>query len=70
MNKDELLEIREYHFKKIKRLLETYIDREVDYKTSFISDSRLLNINKLISELRCETERINEIDTMLYNCDD
>lgn len=70
MNKDELLEIREYHLKKIKRLLETYIDKEVDYKTSFISDSRLLNINKLISELRCETERINEIDTMLYNCDD
>lgn len=69
MNKDELSEIKEYHLKKVIRLFEVYIYSEINYKDNSISDSRLLELEKLIPELKCEIERIKEINTMLHNCD-
>ena len=49
MNKDEILEVMEYHFKKIKKLCQIYVDREIDYKT-VINNSRLIEVCKLIEE--------------------
>lgn len=68
MKKDEILEVREYHFKKIKKLCQIYVDREIDYKT-VINNSRLIEVCKLIEKLKCESERINELEKMLYDCD-
>ena len=68
MKKDEILEVREYHFKKIKKLCQIYVDREIDYKT-VINNSRLIEVCKLIEELKCESERINELEKMLHDCD-
>lgn len=68
MNKDEILEIREYHLKKIKKLCQIYVDREIDYKTGF-SDSRLIEVSKLVKELERENGRLNELDKMLYDHD-
>ena len=68
MNKDEILEVREYHFKKIKKLCQIYVDREIDYKT-VINNSRLIEVCKLIEELKCESKRINELEKMLHDCD-
>ena len=68
MKKDEILEVMEYHFKKIKKLCQTYVDREIDYKT-VINNSRLIEVCKLIEKLKCESERINELEKMLYDCD-
>ena len=68
MKKDEILEVMEYHFKKIKKLCQIYVDREIDYKTG-INNSRLIEVCKLIEELKCESERINELEEMLHNCD-
>ena len=68
MKKDEILEVREYHFKKIKKLCQIYVDREIDYKTD-INDNRLIEVCKLIEELRCESGRINELEKMLYDYD-
>ena len=68
MKKDEILEVREYHFKKIKKLCQTYVDREIDYKT-VINNSRLIEVCKLIEKLKCESERINELEKMLYDYD-
>ena len=41
MKKDEILEVMEYHFKKIKKLCKIYVDREIDYKTA-INNSSLI----------------------------
>ena len=68
MKKDEILEVMEYHFKKIKKLCQIYVDREIDYKT-VINNSRLIEVCKLIEELKCESERINELEKMLYDYD-
>ena len=68
MNKDEILEVREYHFKKIKKLCQIYVDREIDYKT-VINNSRLIEVCKLIEELKCESKRINELEKMLHDYD-
>ena len=54
MKKDEILEVMEYHFKKIKKLCQIYVDREIDYKTG-INNSRLVEVCKLIEELKCES---------------
>ena len=58
----------EYHFKKIKKLCQIYVDREIDYKIG-INNSRLIEVCKLIEELKCESGRINELEKMLHNCD-
>lgn len=63
------LEVREYHFKKIKKLCQIYVDREIDYKTGINADSRLIEVGKLIKELECETRRINELEKMLNDYD-
>ena len=68
MNKDEILEVMEYHFKKIKKLCQIYVDREIDYKT-VINNSRLIEVCKLIEELKRERGRINELEKMLYDYD-
>lgn len=68
MNKDEILEVREYHFKKIKKLCQEYIDKELDYKTG-VTDDRLIEICTLIRKINDERERINEIIKMLYDYD-
>ena len=68
MKKDEILEVMEYHFKKIKKLCQIYVDREIDYKTG-INNSRLIEVCKLIEELKRESERINELEKMLYDYD-
>ena len=68
MKKDEILEVMEYHFKKIKKLCQIYVDREIDYKT-VINNSRLIEVRKLIEELKRESERINELEKMLYDYD-
>lgn len=68
MNKDEILEIMEYHFKKAKKLCREYIDKELDYKTDVV-DGRLMEIGTLIRKLNDERERINEIEKMLYDYD-
>ena len=68
MKKDEILEVMEYHFKKIKKLCQIYVEREIDYKTG-INNSRLIEVCKLIEELKCESERINELEKMLHDCD-
>ena len=68
MKKDEILEVMEYHFKKIKKLCQIYVDREIDYKT-VINNSRLIEVCKLIEELKRESERINELEKMLYDYD-
>ena len=68
MNKDEILEVMEYHFKKIKKLCQIYVEREIDYKIG-INNSRLIEICKLIEELECESGRINELEKMLYDYD-
>ena len=68
MNKEEILEVMEYHFKKIKKMCQIYVDREIDYKT-VINNSRLIEVCKLIEELKCESKRINELEKMLHNCD-
>ena len=68
MNKDEILEIMEYHFKKAKKLCQEYIDKELDYKTDVV-DGRLMEIVTLIRKLNDERERINEIEKMLYDYD-
>ena len=47
MNEDEILEIKEYHFKKIRRLCQEYIDRELDYKIG-VTDDRLIEVWTLI----------------------
>ena len=47
MKKDEILEVMEYHFKKIKKLCQIYVEREIDYKTG-INNSRLIEVCKLI----------------------
>ena len=66
MKKDEILEVMEYHFKKIKKLSQIYVDREIDYKTG-INNSRLIEVCKLIEELERESERINELEEMLHD---
>ena len=68
MKKDEILEVMEYHFKKIKKLCQIYVDKEIDYKTS-INNSRLIEVCKLIEELKYESERINELEKMLHDYD-
>ena len=68
MKKDEILEVMEYHFKKIKKLCQIYVDREIDYKTG-INNSRLIEVCKLIEELECESGRINELEKMLHDYD-
>ena len=68
MNKDEILEVMEYHFKKIKKLCQIYVEREIDYKT-VINNSRLIEVCKLIEKLKCESGRINELEKMLYDYD-
>ena len=68
MKKDEILEVMEYHFKKIKKLSQIYEDREIDNKTG-INNSRLIEVCKLIEELECESGRINELEKMLHDCD-
>ena len=68
MKKDEILEVMEYHFKKIKKLCQIYVDREIAYKTG-INNSRLIEVYKLIEELKCESGRINELEKMLYDYD-
>ncbi len=69
MNKEELCEAKEYHYRKIRRKCQTYIDNELDYKINKISDIRLLEVGKLIKELLSEKERINEIDNLIYEFD-
>ena len=66
MNKDEINEVREYHFRKIRRLCQEYIDKELDYKMG-ITDSRIIEIGKLIRKITDENERVNEINKTLYN---
>ena len=68
MNKDEILEVKEYHFKKIKKLCQEYIFKELDYKTG-VTDGRLIEIGTLIRKLNDERERINEINKMLFDYD-
>lgn len=64
MNKEELNEIKEFHYKKIRRLCQKYIDNELDYKKG-VADSRIIEINKLIANLSSERERINEIINLM-----
>lgn len=69
MNKEELCEAKEYHYRRIRRKCQIYIDNELDYKINKISDIRLLEVGKLIKELLSEKERINEIDNLIYEFD-
>ena len=69
MNKEELCEAKEYHYRKIRRKCQTYIDNEIDYKINKVSDTRLLEVCKLIKELVDEKKRINEIDILIYEFD-
>lgn len=64
MNKDELNEVKEFHYKKMKRLCQNYIDNELEYRTG-VADSRIVEINKLIANLSSERERINEIINLM-----
>ena len=53
---------------KIKKLCQIYVEREIEYKTG-INNSRLIEVCKLIEELKCESGRINELEKMLHDCD-
>lgn len=68
INKEELNEVKEFHYEKIRRLCQKYIDNELNYKTG-ISDSRLIEINKLITNLTSEIERINGLINILIELD-
>lgn len=68
MNKEELDEVKELHYKKIRRLCQEYIDNELEYKTG-VSDSRLIKINKLIANIFSEKERINEVINLMIELD-
>lgn len=67
MNKDEILEVKEYHFKKIKKLCQIYVDNEISYKA--FTDNRLIKVCELIKELECERGRLNELEKMLHDYD-
>ena len=64
MGKDELNEVKEFHYKKIRRLCQNYIDNELDYRTG-VSDSRLIEINKVIANLSSERARIIEVINLM-----
>ena len=64
MNKNEMQTVKEYHFEKIKRCCQRYVNRENDYKVNN-GDTRLVEIIKLVAELDTRCTRIKEIDTML-----
>lgn len=66
MSNEELQEVKEYHFKKIKKLCQEYIDKELDYKTG-VADGRLIEVGKLIRKLNDEIKRINEIIEIQYD---
>ena len=68
MSKDELNEVKEFHYKKIIRLCQKYIDNELDYRTG-VSDSRLIEINKVIANLSSERERIIEVINLMIELD-
>ena len=68
MNEDEILEVIEYHFKKIRRICQIYVDREIDYKVG-VNDSRFIEVCNLIKDIECERERINEFEKMLHDYD-
>ena len=68
ISKEELNEVKEFHYEKIRRLCQKYINNELDYKTG-ISDSRLIEINKLITNLTSEIERINEVINLMIELD-
>lgn len=68
ISKEELNEVKEFHYKKIRRLCQQYINNELDYKTGF-SDSRLIEINKVITNLTSEIERINEVINLMIELD-
>lgn len=71
MKKNELEAVKEYHFEKIKRICQSYVNRENDYKVNRGNqgDTRLVEVIRLVAELDTECTRIKEIDTMLYNYD-
>lgn len=68
ISKEELNEVKEFHYEKIKRLCQKYINNELDYKTG-ISDSRLIEINKVVTNLTLEIERINEVINLMIELD-
>ena len=68
ISKEELNEVKEFHYEKIRRLCQKYINNELDYKTG-ISDIRLIEINKLITNLTSEIERINEVINLMIELD-
>ena len=68
MNEDEILEVIEYHFKKIRRMCQIYVDSEIDYKLGS-DDSRFIEVCNLIKDIECERERINELEKMLHDYD-
>lgn len=68
ISKEELNEVMELHYEKIRRLCQKYIDNELDYKTG-ISDRRHIEINKLITNLTSEMERIIELINLLIELD-
>ena len=78
MNKEEIIAMKEVHYKKIKDMCWNYYDKEMIKKYSFFEetlnnianllnpckDNRLIEINKLIDNLIKERNRIIEIDRM------
>lgn len=68
MNEDEILELKEYHFKKIKKLCQIYANREIDYKTGF-DDSGFMKVCELIKELECDRGRRQYLYKWLFSYD-
>ena len=56
ISKEELNEVKEFHYEKIRRLCQRYINNELDYKTG-VNDSRLIEINKVITNLTSEKKK-------------
>ena len=64
MTKDELQEVKELHFKIIKRICQKYVDNEFYYKTTN-GDTRISEVCCLIRGLTSEKERINELTNLM-----
>lgn len=69
MNKEELDEVKEFHYEKIKRLCQRYVNNELDYRTGIGGDKRLIEINKVIASLSSEIIRINKISNLIRELD-
>ena len=74
MNKEEIEELKEFHYKNIKDMCRNYAENEITIKHTLVEDlvnclkpfedRRIIEINRLIEEFIKERDRIIEIDKM------